>query len=56
MAWSEIIREQYDRRRLRYAIDCADEGWALIAPFMPAPSKVGRPRNWRMREIWDAIQ
>jgi transposase len=56
MAWTEITREQYDRRRLRYASDCTDEEWALIAPFMPAPSKVGRPRKWRMREIWDAIQ
>jgi len=23
---------------------------------MPAPHKVGRPRKWRMREIWNAIQ
>ncbi len=28
----------------------------MIAPFMPAPHKVGRPRKWRVREIWDAIQ
>ena len=56
MAWTEITREQYDRRRLRYASDCTDEEWALIEPFMPAPSKVGRPRKWRMREVWDAIQ
>lgn len=56
MAWTEITREQYDRRHLRYASDSTDEEWALIAPFMPAPNKVGRPRKWRMREIWDAIQ
>lgn len=56
MAWTEITREQYDRRHLRYASDCTDEEWALIEPFMPAPSKVGRPRKWQMREIWDAIQ
>lgn len=56
MAWTEITREQYDRRHLRYASDCTDEEWALIAPFMPAPSKVGRPRKWSMREVWDAIQ
>lgn len=56
MAWTEITRGQYDRRRLRYASDCADEEWALIAPFMPAPSPVGRPRKWAMREVWDAIQ
>ena len=56
MAWTEITREQYDRRRLRYASDCTDEEWSLVEPFMPAPSKVGRPRKWQMREIWDAIQ
>ena len=56
MAWTEITREHYDRRHLRYASDCADEEWALIEPFMAAPSKVGRPRKWPMREIWNAIQ
>jgi hypothetical protein len=56
MAWTEITREHYDRRHLRYASDCTDEEWALIEPFMPAPSKVGRPRKWPMREIWNAIQ
>ena len=56
MAWTEITREQYDRRNLRYASDCTDEEWSLIEPFMPAPSKVGRPRKWSMRTIWDTIQ
>jgi len=55
MAWTETTRQQYDRRRLRYASDCTDEEWAVIAPFMPAPSKVGRPRKWPLREVWDAI-
>lgn len=55
MAWTEITREHYDRRHLRYASDCTDEEWALIEPFMPVPSKVGRPRKWPMREIWNAI-
>ena len=56
MAWTETTRDLYDRRRLRYASDCTDKEWAVIAPFMPAPSNVGRPRKWPMREIWDAIQ
>lgn len=29
MAWTETTREQYDRRRLRYASDCTDEEWAV---------------------------
>jgi transposase len=56
MAWTEITREQYDRSRLRYASDCTDDEWLLIEPFMPTPCKVGRPRKWMMRDIWDAIQ
>lgn len=56
MAWTEITRKQYERRDLRYASDCRDDEWALIEPFMPAPNKVGRPRKWWMREIWNAIQ
>lgn len=55
MAWTEITREQYDRRQLRYASDCTDEEWALIEPFMPVLHKVGRPRKWPMRVIWNAI-
>lgn len=56
MAWTEITREQYARRGLRYASDCTDEEWALIEPFMPARSKVGRPRKTNLREVWNAIQ
>ena len=56
MAWTEITRRQHDRRSLRYASDCTDAEWALVAPFMPAPSKVGRPRTTDLREVWSAIQ
>lgn len=56
MTWTEITRRQHDRRELRYASDCTDAEWALIEPFMPRPSKVGRPRKTCMRSVWDAIQ
>lgn len=39
-----------------YASDFTNEECLLIGPFMPAASKVGRPRKWPMREIWNAIQ
>jgi transposase len=55
MAWTEITRVQYDRRGQRYASDCTDDEWALIEPFTTRSSKVGRPRMWPMREIWNAI-
>lgn len=57
MPWTEITRRQHDRRSQRYASDCSDAEWALIAPFMPKRSKVGpRPRRTRMRAVWNAIQ
>jgi len=56
MAWTGITRPQYDRRGLRYASDCTDAEWRLISPFMPPPSKVGRPREVDLRDVWNAIQ
>lgn len=56
MAWTEITRRDYAREGLRYASDCTDEEWAVVAAFMPAPSKVGRPRKTDLRAVWDAIQ
>jgi transposase len=56
MPWTETTRREHDRRSLRYASDSTDEEWALIEPFMPPPSKVGRPREVDMREVWNAIQ
>ena len=56
MPWTEITRSNYDRRNQRYASDSTDEEWAVVAPFMPPKSKVGRPRKTKMRAVWDAIQ
>ena len=56
MTWTKITRSQYDRRCQRYASDCSEEEWLLIEPFLERPSRVGRPRLWPMRDIWNAIQ
>lgn len=56
MPWTEITRPDYDRGGLRYASDTTDAEWALVEPFMPAKSKVGRPRRTDLRAVWDAIQ
>lgn len=56
MPWTEITRLDYDRRGLRYASDCTEQEWALVEPFMPPASKVGRPRKTDMRVVWNAIQ
>lgn len=56
MPWTEITRADYDRRGLRYASDATDAEWELVAPFLEPRSKVGRPREVDMRDVWDAIQ
>src|SRR6266545_3822163 len=55
MSWTEITREQYRRDGLRYASDMTDEEWRVIAPFMPAPCRRGRPREVDLRVIVNAI-
>jgi putative transposase len=55
MSWTEITRLQYRRDGLRYASDTTDEEWAVIAPFMPVPSRRGRPRKVDLRMIVHAI-
>ena len=55
MAWTEVTRRQYRREGLRYASDMTEEEWALIAPDMPAPSPMGRPRTVALRTIVNAI-
>ncbi|MEO0400699.1 MAG: IS5/IS1182 family transposase, partial [Pseudomonadota bacterium] len=41
--WTETTRPDHDRRSVRYASAVTDAEWALIEPFMPEPSRVGRP-------------
>jgi transposase len=53
--WTEATRRQHSRDQLRYGSDLTDEEWEIIAPFMPPPAKTGRPREWTMREIVNAI-
>jgi putative transposase len=55
MAWTEITRPKYQRTGLRYASDTKDVEWALIEAHLPPPASSGRPRNWHLRDIVDAI-
>ncbi len=48
-------RRQHSREHLRYGSDLTDAEWAIIAPFLPPPAHTGRPRQWPMREIMNAI-
>ena len=56
MAWTETTRPQYVRGGMRYVSDCTDAEWAIVEPFMPPPSRVGRPRTTLLRDVWNAIQ
>lgn len=56
MPWTKTTRAEHDRSRLRYASHVTDEEWALIEPFVPPPSRLGRPRRTDMRSVWNAIQ
>lgn len=55
MAWTEIARRRYCRGELRYASGLTDAEWSLIEPFMPAPSRRGRPPSVSLRVIIEAI-
>jgi putative transposase len=53
--WTPTTRRQHSREHLRYGSDLTDEEWEILAPFMPAPARTGRPRRWTLREIINAI-
>jgi transposase len=55
MPWTEAARREYQRETPRYASDLTDHEWALIAPFMPPPRPIGRPRKTDLREVMNAI-
>jgi transposase len=55
MTWTETTRRQYRRDGLRYASNLTDAEWALIAPLMPSPASVGRPRKTDLRRVTEAI-
>lgn len=55
MPWTEITRPHYVREGSRYASDLTDAEWRLIAPLLPAPSRIGRPRRTDLRLVVNAI-
>ena len=55
IGWTDFTRRQYGRRTGRYARDLTDREWSLIAPFMPMPRRLGRPRKTELREVLNAL-
>jgi transposase len=55
MAWTDTARREHARPGKRYASDMTDREWALFAPFLPPPRRLGRPRTTDLREVTNAI-
>ena len=55
MAWTDTARREHARRNPRYTSDMTDREWGLLAPFMPPPRALGRPRETDLREVTNAI-
>jgi transposase len=55
MAWTKTTRREYARLGGRYASDLTDREWALVAPFLPARKRIGRPRTTELRDALDAM-
>jgi transposase len=55
MPWTDAARRQYARPAERYATDLTDDEVALIGPHLPAPNRLGRPREANLREVLNAI-
>jgi hypothetical protein len=56
MGWTEFTRKRHERDTRRYSSDVTDVEWSTIAPFLPSPNHLGRPREVELRGVWDAIQ
>jgi transposase len=55
MPWTDAARRQYARPAARHATDLTDAEHALLAPHLPAPERLGRPREVDLREVLNAI-
>ncbi len=55
MPWTEITRADYRRDGLRFASDMTNAEWALIARWLPARRRLGRPRTTDLRAVVEAI-
>ena len=52
--WTDT-RSQLARKGPGLPSDLTDAEWALVEPFLPPASHLGRPREWPMRRIVDAM-
>jgi putative transposase len=55
MPWAGITQLQYLRDELDLASSPTDAEWAVLAPLMPPPAGIGRPRTTDLRAVMNAI-
>ena len=53
--WTDTTLAQHARKGPGLPSDLTDAEWALVEPFLPPASPFGRPREWPMRRIVDAM-
>ena len=53
--WTATTSAQHARKGTDLPSDLTDAEWAVLEPFLPTASTVGRPREWPMRRIVDAM-
>ena len=53
--WTDSARAKYARAARRYATDLSEAEFALVAPHLPPPCRLGRPRTTDLRAVLDAI-
>ena len=53
--WTPVARAQLAPSPDAYATSLTDVEWSVVAPYLSAPPRTGRPRRWPMRAVMDAI-
>ena len=55
MAWSKAARAKYKRSLERFESDLTEAEWDRLAPLLPPPPLLGRPRQVDLREVVNAL-
>src|SRR5215472_11989336 len=53
--WTAKNRGRYDRSKLRYPSDLADDEWAHVEPLIPPAKRGGNKRHVEVREVMNGI-
>lgn len=56
MAWPESTRKKHKRKKKRYPSDLTDAEWKIVRALLPRRNRLGRPREVKLRKVWNAIQ